>query len=264
MEKDNGLTSDSQSAICNKLPTFKEIMEMNDVQIQWAVDKLVPSEAVTVVYGPGGGFKTWFMLQMGCCVSDGRAFLGMATQAMPVYYLDYENPLAVIKERAAIIGPSEMRIWNMSFEKELPRFDGRDIIQTFESFPRCLIIIDSLRSSHLADENSSKDMAAVMENFKMLRRLGFTVCVIHHSPKKGSRISYRGSTVVQDQCDHMLAIAGLSSRSGEVNLRVETGAKTRFATIDPIRFKFNPESGLIEGHSGRESADRGNTQSKRA
>ena len=259
MEKENALISYSRGSLFwETLPTFKKIREMDDVQVQYAVEKLVPSEAITVVYGPGGGFKTWFMLQLGYSVASGRAFLGRATRIMPVYYLDYENPLAVIKERALIIGPSDMRIWDMSFEKELPRFDKPKTLQVFEDFPSGLIIIDSLRSCQSADENSSKDMTAVMENFKALRKAHFTVCLIHHT-LKGEANTYRGSTAVQDQCDHMLSIESPSSRSkqGEVTLKVKAGAKTRFEPIDPISFTFNPAIGLVEGRSGEESPDQG-------
>jgi hypothetical protein len=60
-----------------------------------------------------------------------------------------------------------------------------------------------MRSAHLLDENSSKDMTLVMSRLKELREWGHTIVGILHAPKGDAR-TYRGSSALIDQCDHAL------------------------------------------------------------
>ena len=76
--------------------------------------------------------------------------------------------------------------------------------------PPACYIIDSLRSSHTLEENSSRDASYVMARHKELRAAGHTIFIIHHESKKGG---YRGSTAWFDLADHILRLAG-SERSG--------------------------------------------------
>ena len=82
----------------------------------------------------------------------------------------------------------------------LVRFDS-DEWEIYKSFPPGLFIIDSLRSSHLLEENSSKDASFIMGRFKEIRALGNTIILIHHENKAGG---YRGTTAWFDLSDHIL------------------------------------------------------------
>jgi len=185
------------------LPTFAELSKL-EIKVEWIVEKTIPKNSVVVIHGPGGIRKTWLLLQMGSAIADGRAFVGLATEKTPVYYVDFENPLATLCDRARILGPSDMKVWHLSNPFPPPRFDSDDWA-AYKSLSPGVIIIDTHRSSNLLDENSSKDQAFLMARQKELRESGFTVILIHHTAKANDR-QYKGSTAIQDLSDIVLGL----------------------------------------------------------
>jgi len=74
-----------------------------------------------------------------------------------------------------------------------------------------LIILDTFRSLHTAEENSSTEMEAIMQGIKQLRQAtGAAIVRIHHGPKptlgQPDFIGVRGSTAIEGAVDTILKI----------------------------------------------------------
>jgi len=233
------------------LPTLSDICDL-DIKVEWVVEKLIPKQAVTVLHGKGGIGKTWLMLQLGSCVAEGTSFCGLATQKMPCYYIDFENSLATLHDRAVVLGRSNLQVWHISNPLPPPRLDSNEWVRFKDLFPG-LLIFDTLRAAQLLDENSSRDMTTIMMRLKVLRDLGFTPVLIHHTPKSDERI-YKGSTAIQDQCDHVLSLDRVKSVGSEQEvdgdeedwdhpLRLGVRGKTRYEPFS-IYLQFDPSKGF--------------------
>lgn len=186
------------------LPTLTDILH-SEIELEWVWERLVPKNAITVLYGPGGEAKTWLGLQLGMSIcSNETSFLGYDIQKESVVYIDFENPIPVLQDRAKILGESDLKIWHTTHEIPPPRMDTEEWIK-YKQLQPGVIIFDTLRSCQNLDENNSKDMAFIMNRFKELRDMGFTVIVLHHTPKADKGV-YKGSTAIQDLCDHLLSI----------------------------------------------------------
>jgi hypothetical protein len=192
-------------------------------------------------------------------VARGESFCGLQTQRTPTYYVDYENSLSLISDRARIIGPSEMKLWHLSNSIPPPRLDDDDWILFKELFPG-LLIFDTLRSSQLLDENSSKDMALIMGRLKELRELGFTIILLHYTQKADAR-TYKESSAILDLCDVALGLERVrevgsdtvveDDDDSDLPLRLGTREKTRYEPFH-IYLKFNPTSGFAPTSSPEE------------
>jgi hypothetical protein len=243
------------------LPTLADLYDL-EIKVEWTVDKLIPSEAVTVIHGQGGLGKTWLLLQLGSCVADGKPFCGLETMKGPAYYIDFENPVAELCNRARILGRSSLQVWHLSHTPAPPRLDSREW-ESYKLLSPGLIIFDSIRAAHNLDENSSKDMTFIMGRLKELRSYGHTVIGILHSPKGDAR-NYRGSSALVDQCDHSLGMEKVKKvgsdevvdMEDEVDLPIRLGViqKTRFSPykmyviFDPakgFRLADNPENSVL-------------------
>ena len=233
------------------LPTLGDICDL-DIKVEWVVEKLIPKQAVTVLHGKGGIGKTWLMLQLGSCVAEGTSFCGLATQKMPCYYIDFENSLATLHDRGVILGRSNLQVWHISNPIPPPRLDSKEWVR-YKDLPPGLLIFDTLRAAQLLDENSSKDMTTIMMCLKVLRDLGFTPALIHHTPKSDER-TYKGSTAIQDQCDHVLSLDRVRSVGSEQEidgdeedwdhpLRLGVRGKTRYEPFS-IYLQFDPSRGF--------------------
>jgi len=221
--------------ILSQLFRWDDIASM-DVSTEWLLEKLLPKGAISLVFCPGGGGKTWLLMQLAKAIATGAPFGDLQTLQAPVYFIDFENPLSVVKERREKIGPAAgFYYWHLACPTG-PRKLDEDTWIDYKALPPGLLIFDTLRASHNGDENSSKDMALVLSRLKELRETGFTIVVLHHTPK-GDANTYKGSTAILDLADHVLSL--------------ERQGKTEDEEFDPdsifkfgcrIKTRFEPHS----------------------
>jgi putative DNA primase/helicase len=228
------------------LPSSLEISKMN-IDVDWVVKNLIPKESITLLHSIGGVGKSYLMYGIAKAVADGEFFFGLDVIRIPVYYIDFENPLPEIVDRMKKMGGSEnLRIWHLGHEPMPIRFDA-DEWEVYKTFPPGLFIIDSLRSSHLLEENSSKDASFIMARHKEIRASGSTIILIHHENKVGG---YRGSTAWFDLSDHILKFSRVKKIGSDEDaegddfdlpIRLGLGGKSRFSSamdLRPMYFKF--------------------------
>jgi hypothetical protein len=146
-----------------------------------------------------------------------------------------------------------MKVWHLSNSLLPPRLDSKEDWKLYKALFPGLLIIDTLRSAQLLDENSSKDMALIMNRLKELREFGHTILLIHHAPKANER-TYKGSTAISDLSDHCLVLERVrevgseetvdDDEDNDLPLRLGVRGKTRFAASS-IFLRFDPLIGFI-------------------
>ncbi len=228
------------------LPSSLEISRL-EIKVDWVVKNLIPKESITLLHSIGGVGKSYLLYGIAKAVADGEPFFNLDVMRMNVYYVDFENPLPEIADRMKKIGGSEnLKIWHLGHEPMPIRFDDNEW-EIYKTFPPGLFIIDSLRSSHLLEENSSKDASLIMARHKEIRSLGNTIILIHHENKVGG---YRGSTAWFDLSDHILKFSRVKSIGSDEDaeeddfdlpIRLRLGGKSRFSSameLAPMHFRF--------------------------
>jgi len=222
-----------------------------DIHVEWVVDKLIPQQSITLLHGRGGIGKTWITLVLAHAVSKGIPFMGLETVQCPVVYVDYENSLPVLVERVKKIQASDVLYWHNTNEMRPPKIDAKEW-ELYKSLPVGLLVYDTLRAAQTKDENDSKQMAEVMTRLKELRDIGFTILLLHHTPK-GNDQTYKGSTAILDLADHVLSLHKVRKGSLEetddeetenVYYRFGTKHKTRYEPFH-IFLEFQKEHGFV-------------------
>jgi len=219
------------------IPTSLEIINM-DCEIEWLIDKVLPKQAISLLFGKGGIGKTWLSLQLSRAIAEGMPFLGFNTQKTSVVYINFEDPRSVLKQRLETVGTSSnFYIWHLSHEPPPPKLDCKKW-ELYKKLPQeSLLIFDTLRAAHHGDENSSLDMAKIMEKLKELRELGYTILLLHHTPKSSNQI-YKGSTAIFDLVDHVLCL-----EKDDGQFKLSTKDKTRFELFEAY-LSFDKEKGF--------------------
>lgn len=233
-----------------------------DIKIKWCVDKLLPKESITLLHGKGGIGKTWLCLILADCISRGLPFMGLDTENLSVIFVDFENSLPVLVDRVRKIGIDDVLFWhNADLELKPPKIDREDWEQYKALPPGSLLIFDTLRASQGLDENDSQKMAFVMSRLKELRDMGFTILLLHHTPKGNDR-TYKGSTAILDLADHVLSLHKVKKgnpEGGEVDDEDDTDCLYRLGTKDKTRYEpfhvfmaFDKEKGFVKAEDPSE------------
>lgn len=204
----------------------------------------LPAGTVGLLVGPGGMGKTMLELQLAVLLAAGLAgrdpLLGFdqasidSDEPQKVVMVAAEEPLEVLWTRLhAIVRSLELRdvlpeevTWNeflerlkanlflfsLSGAKRLTVLSSElEPTETVEELVRVaegarLVVVDPLRQLHLADENASGPMSAVMSVFKRVAcQTGAAVLVAHHTSRASAAQGYgdtadasRGSTALKD------------------------------------------------------------------
>lgn len=96
-----------------------------DIPVKWAVKRLIPQQAITLLSARGGMGKTITSICLGDAVSKGNDYLGLETTKMPVVYIDFENSLPTLVERIKRIDASNVLFWHPTNEIKPPRLDSK-------------------------------------------------------------------------------------------------------------------------------------------
>lgn len=177
-------------------------------KIEWIVEGIIPRDSVTLIAGEPGSYKSWLALSLLRAVSTGARFLDRECKAVDVLYLDRENPLAVIRDRLAILGIESLgnaKIWGNWLRDAPPTIGDVRLVQIARE-RRPLLVFDSLIRFHSADENSATEMAPVMGDLRALANAGATVVALHHRAKNETS-RYRGSSDIAGGVDTAFAVS---------------------------------------------------------
>lgn len=214
-----------------------------DIKIEWTVDKLIPSRAITLLHASGGVGKTWFLLDLAKAVSEGASFLGLPTIKSPVFYIDLENPQAVLRDRLERLDIHGVLSWHLSDTPRPPKLDGPDWTAYKQLRSGTLAVFDTGRSFYDGKENDSDVAALVMNRLKEIRERGVTPVLLHHAPGRDPNAS-KGSTAWVDLADHVLAFHKVGRGTEEDDegaldpetvFFLGTNRKTRF---DPVKLNI--------------------------
>lgn len=213
----------------------------------WIVDKLIPDEAVTILAGFPGSFKTWLYMYIAVKVAKGQPVFGQyKTKHTNVLVFDEESGRRRLQNRFRQLGaPEDNSIHLMSRAGyKMNQLYANAIAQKAREVGAGLIVFDSFtRFNADSDENTSGDMAKLMDFYRQLADAGFAVLILHHNRKDNAGNfnagqAMRGSTEIMAAVDCQIAV----SRTGQseiVKLEQTKNRDTWESAPIKLRFQLN-------------------------
>ena len=156
--------------------------------MQWRLKGVLPQVGLAALYGPSASGKSFLALDMCIAIAEGKKWFGIRTTPSPVVYVALEGESG-FKSRVAA--------WELENNRKLP-LTMNMVLQPFQitnqldvdslaaSIPHdSVVIVDTLnRAAPTSDENSSKEMGAILQACKRLQVLiGGLIVLIHHTGK---------------------------------------------------------------------------------
>jgi putative DNA primase/helicase len=189
---------------------------LQTLKMGWTVDKILPeSSALSVVFGPPSGGKSFTVLDLCCSIDSGTLWHGRKVKQKPVLYLAAEGQAGMLKRIEA---------WKQRRKVELPTFallpmpclidedsQRRELLNMITELPKKpgVIVLDTLARSMQGDENSTSDMGKVVIAASILiEETGAQVIIIHHTGKDEAR-GPRGAIALTGATDSMFKVMRL-------------------------------------------------------
>lgn len=175
---------------------------LNMPAIDWLVPRQIPARGLTMLYGPSGSFKSFFILDVA---------LNLAVQGHNVVYIAAEGESGYRQRLEAWIKHHKVKPDNITFVLDQVDLFNPDDLYEFsrivEGYKPRMIIVDTFAmcSGH-ADENNSRDMATIVQASKaMSKNINCVIVIVHHTNQEGRK--ERGSKILRNSCDTIIRVA---------------------------------------------------------
>lgn len=173
-----------------------EKLKDGDYPVEWLVNELIEKTTVTIAYGESGSAKTWWALDLACCLTSGNQFLKKfeIPKAVKVLFITLEDREARIQERMQeLIKGNSYNLFNgyLVFTGFKDHFNIETPIlfeKAIEKHQPEIAIVDSLQWTfgNGYNENSSENMKDVMQFYRnLIKKFGITIILLHHTNKGG-------------------------------------------------------------------------------
>ncbi|WP_372796884.1 AAA family ATPase [Litorivivens sp.] len=224
MKSVDKIVGEVSAAVKSQEPRYR-LLSPDDLRklppLSWCVQGILPSTGLAALYGPSASGKTFLALDLSAAIAEGQEWFGYRVKAAPVVYMALEGE-AGFCTRAAAWESHQGR--SMSHSMSLvcqpfalvrgPNVEVRDILDLSSVVPLgAVVFIDTLnRAAPLSDENSSREMGAILKASKMLQeKIKGLVVLVHHTGKDSSK-GLRGHSSLFAAMDAALEITVSSTR----------------------------------------------------
>lgn len=217
------------------------------------VEDLLMRNSLAVLYGKPGSGKSFLSVDWALCVGTGRGWMGRAVHRGKVLYIAAEGGTGLGQRKRAWQEDREEPdvagvVWLPVPVSLVDAKWSEALIMLVAEGDYALVVIDTLsRSMPGADENSPRDMSAVVENADRIRRAaGSCVLVVHHTPKSGETM--RGHSALEGAAD-----TGLEVKADEITLKLTVEKQKDLPGGAEMLLRLEPvgDSCVIRSHDGR-------------
>lgn len=228
----------------------REMLRAAQLRPDWLVPELVPARDLVLITGAPGAKKSWLAYSLAVAVAQGGTWLGASItprtakrEGVAALVLNYDNSTSECGRRFARLGlRAEDSIQFHSPELGDPLLlpdKAEELAMMCDHLAPRLVLVDSLRQAHTAEENSSKEMRVVMKALKRLYACGATVIVVHHAGKSVGEVSKsRGSEEIDASATGVIYVGkereGVASATWDKHRswQVEDANKTRYFRVE--------------------------------
>jgi hypothetical protein len=206
--------------------------------ISWTIKNLIEAESLCQIYGPPASGKSLFALDMAFCMAAGLDWEGKPTQRAGAIIIageghaGYARRLKALEVKYGITAPANLLLSGQSAQLN-DKSSCDDVVKAIQEsgINPGLIVIDTLNRNFSGEENSSRDIAALISNLDhFFKPLKATVALIHHSGHTESGRS-RGSSAIRAAMD-----AEYSVSKDENNISLSCTKAKDFEPPQPMEF----------------------------
>jgi hypothetical protein len=215
--------------------THLELITKEFPLARYTIEPFFEQGTVNMISAPPNSWKSWFIFLFAVAVASGKLLLNkFKTERTNVMIVNEEDSPRLIQDRLRLINAVDTSLqiyYRVAQGSKLKTEFIDDLIKEAKEKDIGLIMFDSLRAVHEANENDSTEMQGVMDLFKKIARENITVVFTHHNRKKGmfskgdDAESSRGSSAIN------------ASISGHISLEEVIKEDIRYLIVKHLKSK---------------------------
>jgi len=212
---------------------------------QWLVKGMIPSDAIGLLFGESGSYKTFVALDLALCVSHGCQWCGRKTLSGPVLFVAGEGGAGLLKRIDAWhkyhglpIDDAGIRICPIPIyldeeevlEKVVDEISGLKIKPV-------LIVVDTFSQCFSGDENSNHDVSNFLSDLVSCLRSDIEMCTVLllHHPGHSEKARMRGATALKGNVDF---VHKLSKKDQKREAKLEAEKIKEAELHPPVSFEM--------------------------
>ena len=205
-------TEQARQRICARVPVLNvEELVAAAKAATWCVKHVVPANAVGMLFGASGTFKSFIALDMALHVAHGLPWMGRLTKRAPVLYIAAEGQTGlgmrvVAWHRARNIPHAGVPLHVVPVAIDLTQ-DAWRVVEAAQALGISpgLVVIDTVSQTYSGEENSANEMAAYLREIGLRFRALWqaSVLLVHHTGHSATERP-RGSSAILANLDYLL------------------------------------------------------------
>ena len=232
----------------------------DESRLEWFVHGVLPEAELCAVFGASGAGKTFFVLHLVAAIAKGGTFYGIEAAQAPVAVVALEG-VHGFRDRLRAYSARHGAVPNLHIAHGTLNLrepgSEREIVPHLRAIgPRGLLVVDTMaQATPGCDENSGKDMSAVVARIKAIhRRTGWAVLLVAHSGKD-ARAGLRGWSGIKAALDCEIEVIRAAG------YRAATISKLKDGAGEGNEFRFDIETVVLSAdRTGAVLVERGSTQ----
>lgn len=227
---------------------LSEFLAAGEDETPWLVDRLIPVGGITIIAGPPGYGKSWFLHDLALACATGTLWLNhFKVIGGPVLYVDEESPPVslrhrfkrLLKAKKLCSNDIDLRLLIRTGVRLTDDTSMRHLTRLILKLRPTLLILDSFIRLHDSNENSATEMSNVSAIIlELVNKTGCTIVLADHQRKSGlpgERLNdkLRGSTEKLAFIDSLLSL-----HYSEGNLSVEHSKSRNCINVSTFSIEF--------------------------
>jgi hypothetical protein len=210
--------------------------------VSWLVKHVVPNEALGVIYGGSGTFKSFIAIDMALHVAHGLEWLGRKTRKGVVLIVAAEGGSGLWRRivawhRVHRLQWTDVQVYVVPIAIDLTA-DAARVAEaaTQLGIKPDLVIVDTMSQTFAGEENSAAEVSAYLRELGLWFRTSWqaAVILIHHTGHNATERP-RGSSALRSNVDFMF---GVFRDEREMLATVECVKQKDGELIDPVTFSM--------------------------
>jgi hypothetical protein len=248
-------TTQSQEIDLDEAISLKDLLNTHFPIPQWVISGFFETGSVNMISAAPNQYKSWVVHHMAICVASGKpVFDQIAVTKQNVMIVNEEDTPRQMKDRSKMLYKEDQDLPVYFHISKGIKIDDTFVGKLLEEMKLkniTFLILDSLRSLHDAEENSSKEMQEVLDRLKRFTRSNITVLFTHHHRKRNRNYGPESDPLGGEESRGSSSIN--AAINGHITCEPKNEGEEKILIISQHKLKsdlkFNPIKVLIELNS---------------